>query len=102
MSHFKGRFEGASTFLTPEMAHEVIVPQKKNCVPQLIKQRYINSYLSAHSVCTSNFLVHTSQHAIKFSLFAKKTFIISRAQSPPTCPRNGSAARIKNFTRGAV
>jgi hypothetical protein len=49
MSHFSGHFEGASTFLTPklslasgqkslgplkislEMAHKVIVPQKKLC-----------------------------------------------------------------------
>ena len=27
-----------------EMAHKVIVPQKKNYVPQFLKQRYINSY----------------------------------------------------------
>ena len=26
------------------MAHKVIVPQKKNYVPQFLKQRYINSY----------------------------------------------------------
>jgi hypothetical protein len=59
MSHFSGHFEGASTFLTPkfkgskslgplkmslEMAHKVIVPQKKNYVPQFLKQRDINSY----------------------------------------------------------
>ncbi len=29
MSHFEGHFEGAKTFLTLEMAHKVIVPQKK-------------------------------------------------------------------------
>jgi hypothetical protein len=48
MSHFSGHFEGASTFLTPklrgqkslgplkmslEMAHKVIVPQKKKLCP---------------------------------------------------------------------
>ncbi len=48
MSYFSGHFEGASTFLTPklslEMAHKVIVPQKKNYVPQFLKQRDINSY----------------------------------------------------------
>jgi hypothetical protein len=27
-----------------EMAHKVIVPQKKNYVPQFLKQRDINSY----------------------------------------------------------
>ncbi len=56
MSHFSGHFEGASTFLTPklslvgplkmslEMAHKVIVPPKKNYIPQFLKQRDINSY----------------------------------------------------------
>ena len=63
MSHFSGHFEGASTFLTPklsfalrgqkslgplkmslEMAHKVIVPRKKNYIPQFLKQRDINSY----------------------------------------------------------
>jgi hypothetical protein len=28
-----------------EMAHKVIVPQKKNYVPQFLKQRDINSYI---------------------------------------------------------
>jgi hypothetical protein len=27
-----------------EMAHKVIVPQKKNYIPQFLKQRDINSY----------------------------------------------------------
>ncbi len=58
MSHFSGHFEGASTFLTPkggqkslgplkmslEMAHKVILPPKKNYIPQFLKQRDINSY----------------------------------------------------------
>jgi hypothetical protein len=47
LSHFSGHFEGASTFLTPklslEMAQKVIVPQKKNYVPQFLKQQDINS-----------------------------------------------------------
>ncbi len=30
--------------LSLEMAHKVIVPQKKNYVPQFLKQRDINSY----------------------------------------------------------
>jgi hypothetical protein len=34
-SHFSGHFEGAQ---------KVIVPQKKNYVPQFLKQRDINSY----------------------------------------------------------
>jgi hypothetical protein len=58
MSHFSGHFEGASTFLTPklslaqslEMAHKVIVPQKKNYVPQFLKQRDINSYYLPHVI----------------------------------------------------
>jgi hypothetical protein len=67
VSPFSGHFEGASTFLTPkcpslrsrnlrgqkslgplkmslETAQKVIVPQKKNYVPQFLKQRDINSY----------------------------------------------------------
>ena len=42
MSHFSGYFEGASTFLTPklslEMAHKVIVPQKK-----MMSRSFLNS-----------------------------------------------------------
>jgi hypothetical protein len=56
MSHFEGHFEGASTFLTPKlrgqkslgplkmslkMAHKVILPPKKNYIPQFLKQRDI-------------------------------------------------------------
>jgi hypothetical protein len=37
MSHFKGHFEGAKTFLTPDN-----LGVKK--VPQFLKQRDINSY----------------------------------------------------------
>ncbi len=32
--------------MSREMAQEVIVPQKKNYVPQFLKQRDINSYCS--------------------------------------------------------
>jgi hypothetical protein len=32
--------------MSHEMAHKVIVPQKKNYVPQFLKQRDINSYCS--------------------------------------------------------
>jgi hypothetical protein len=32
-----------------EMAHKVVVPEKKNYDPQFLKQRYINSY------CATNF-----------------------------------------------
>jgi hypothetical protein len=40
-----------STFLTPlkmslEMAHQVIVPQKKNYVPKFLKQRDIGNFMS--------------------------------------------------------
>jgi hypothetical protein len=52
MSHFSGHFEGASTFLTPrfkgskkvlapskcEMAHKIIVPQKK-----IMSRSFLNS-----------------------------------------------------------
>jgi hypothetical protein len=40
MSHFKGHFEGAKTFLTPYLG------VKK--VPQILKQRDINSYKIPH------------------------------------------------------
>ncbi len=39
MSHSEGHFEGAKTFLTPfEMAHKVIVPQKK-----IMSRSFLNS-----------------------------------------------------------
>ena len=44
LSHFSGHFEGASTFLTPKLSLAALVPQKKNYVPQFLKQRDINSY----------------------------------------------------------
>ncbi len=45
LSHFSGHFEGASTLkMSLEMAQKVIVPQKKDYVPQFLKQRDINSY----------------------------------------------------------
>jgi hypothetical protein len=50
MSHFKGHFEGAKTFLTlsivPSAARENLGVKKveKNYVPQFLKQRDINSY----------------------------------------------------------
>jgi hypothetical protein len=31
-----------------EMAHKVILPPKKNYIPQFLKQRDINSYYSVH------------------------------------------------------
>ncbi len=45
MSHFSGHFEGASTFLTPKL----ILPPKKNYIPQFLKQRDINSYIGSSS-----------------------------------------------------
>jgi hypothetical protein len=68
MSHFSGHFEGASTFLTPklsrarkslgplkmslEMAHKVIVPQKKimsrsflNSGTLIVSITYVNIYV---------------------------------------------------------
>ncbi len=77
MSRFSGHFEGASTFLTPkltpnlkgqkslgslkvslEMAHKVIVPQKK-----IISRSFLNSgtliVITAYSVDVGDFLPHT-------------------------------------------
>ncbi len=53
MSHFKGHFEGAKTFLTPKLSRAQqgqfngsysYCPTKKNYVLQFLKQRDINSY----------------------------------------------------------
>ncbi len=73
MSHFSGHFEGASTFLTHnlkgqkslgslkvslEMAHKVMVPQKK-----IISRSFLNSgtliVITAYSVDVGDFLPHT-------------------------------------------
>jgi hypothetical protein len=40
-----------------EMAHKVIVPQKKNYVPQFLKQRDINSY---YNICIGRFSCATA------------------------------------------
>jgi hypothetical protein len=42
-----------------EMAHKVILPPKKNYIPQFLKQRDINSYYR-----TQNFLIHIPSRAI--------------------------------------
>jgi hypothetical protein len=34
-----------------EMAHKVILPPKKNYIPQFLKQRDINSYLTLYFCC---------------------------------------------------
>ncbi len=44
MSHFKGHFEGAKTFLTFFFCARDNLGVKKNYVPQFLKQRDINSY----------------------------------------------------------
>jgi hypothetical protein len=52
MSHFEGHFEGVKISL--EMAHKVIVPPKKNYIPQFLKQRDINSYFQLLIVTVTN------------------------------------------------
>ena len=48
-----GQFRGQKSLgplkMSLEMAHKVIVPQKKNYVPQFLKQWYINSYYMSPS-----------------------------------------------------
>jgi hypothetical protein len=34
-----------------EMAHKVILPPKKNYIPQFLKQRDINSYKDTNQAC---------------------------------------------------
>ncbi len=47
------------------MAHKVIVPPKKNYIPQFLKQRDINSYLRpsvSQLLDVFSFTVHLSEH----------------------------------------
>jgi hypothetical protein len=37
--------------MSREMAHKVIVPPKKNYIPQFLKQRDINSYYAQNNGC---------------------------------------------------
>jgi hypothetical protein len=39
-----------------EMAHKVILPPKKNYIPQFLKQRDINSYFLSLLFCMSSYL----------------------------------------------
>jgi hypothetical protein len=41
-----------------KMAHKVILPPKKNYIPQFLKQRDINSYYQQWFVCYFTLLVH--------------------------------------------
>ncbi len=65
MSHFSGHFRGQKSRgplkMSLEMGHKVIVPTKKNYVPQFLKQQDINSYLvpDIKIICHCNtFLYH--------------------------------------------
>jgi hypothetical protein len=40
-----------------EMAHKVIVPPKKNYIPQFLKQRDINSYYTRQLITHSTILI---------------------------------------------
>jgi hypothetical protein len=52
-----------------EMAHKVILPPKKNYIPQFLKQRDINSYNSASACCMAGpSLNHISATQEGFSL----------------------------------
>jgi hypothetical protein len=50
-----------------EMAHKVILPPKKNYIPQFLKQRDINSYLLLLAICRLN--VNTS--GLSWMLYAE-------------------------------
>jgi hypothetical protein len=43
-----------------EMAHKVIVPPKKNYIPQFLKQRDINSYFSSQIFSSGKFILSHS------------------------------------------
>jgi hypothetical protein len=47
-----------------EMAHKVILPPKKNYIPQFLKQRDINSYYVATKCFTA--LLHRIKHKSRF------------------------------------
>jgi hypothetical protein len=60
-----------------EMAHKVIVPPKKNYIPQFLKQRDINSYFPpSKNVITSL----TLGSELSSLLFVKKTCRVSLLQ----------------------
>jgi hypothetical protein len=40
-----------------EMAHKVILPPKKNYIPQFLKQRDINSYFRWYANCRENLII---------------------------------------------
>jgi hypothetical protein len=57
-----------------EMAHKVILPPKKNYIPQFLKQRDINSYSSAVkrvATTVSYCLFNTTMYFLFLLLFTK-------------------------------
>ena len=52
-----------------EMAHKVIVPQKKNYVPPFLKQRYINKYFETVPFSSSPYMAHSSFRCIFLLVF---------------------------------
>ena len=71
-----------------EMAHKVIVPPKKNYIPQFLKQRDINSYFTslerlylfqASPVSKLNFSIKTKKYQNENKTFAVSLkFVVSK------------------------
>ncbi len=93
MSHFSGHFEGASTFLTPklslEMAHKVIVPQKKimsrsflNSGTLIVKIYFLVSKSSTHTglVCVKNWARNISSLGLRKTKGNKKIFKLGQTR----------------------
>ncbi len=56
------------------MAHKVILPPKKNYIPQFLKQRDINSYLSFNFEClkgkdNKDLLISIKKYCIVFNIY---------------------------------
>jgi hypothetical protein len=50
-----------------EMAHKVILPPKKNYIPQFLKQRDINSYFFLHKFFMKNKSLEVSYRKLMFA-----------------------------------
>jgi hypothetical protein len=66
-----------------EMAHKVILPPKKNYIPQFLKQRDINSYLIL--ACLFSCLkVHTKTGLFEFASLMRTDIYVSCSPDPFT------------------
>ncbi len=74
-----------------EMAHKVILPPKKNYIPQFLKQRDINSYYVPEAYLVS--------HTLYISLLIFISIQLSAFDGDKSiiCPLKGMALKIETF-----